>query len=169
MTDTFDPTKKKRRRKKKETVEKPKDLYTYEEMLNMIYTDDEKNVSTTKLIIQPPIIYRDGAKHTIFENIEIICNRFNRTVNHLKSFIESELSISISIMNDGRSVRMQKLWQPRQIETIIKNYAKIYVRCPSCMTYDTNISKVGKLSFINCHFCGASRVIDSFVLDDMIK
>lgn len=169
---SFDPTRKKRKKKKAGTTatvatnnEPPPlpPLYEYEDMLDRLYAQMpesiQSNVQRKKITICPPQLERDGAKHTIFTNGMYICNLFHRPLDHFSTFLQTELAISVSVVNDGNAIRMQKRWTVHQVENIVQKYAGMYVKCPSCRSSDTRLSKVGRLQFINCQTCGASRTV----------
>jgi len=174
----FDLTKKKKKAKKQplkleeEGEEAPTDekegseVYSYETMLTRIYhqlqeLNPEKAVGEKRVLkCPPPQLARIGSKKTAFINFTTICNKLNRSPRHALQYFFAELGTSGSI--DGTNQLIIKgRFQNKQIEKVLRDYMKEYVRCNSCKNFNTTMEKKERLNFLVCDDCLARRSVSA--------
>lgn len=130
--------------------------YTVPELLDRLYNTLGNN-EKKEIIIIKPCITKEYQMCRI-RNYTEMCKNINRNKQHLKEFIEDELSLKTKISGDGILYFRGKYTQ-ESIERIYKHYICKYVKCNSCKSYDTSIKKIKKLNKLICNFCHASQVL----------
>lgn len=71
--------------------------------------------------IPPPQCVREGNKKTIFANIADICNRMDRSDEHVTSYLFAELGTNGSVDGSRRLV-IKGRFQQKQIENVLRRY-----------------------------------------------
>lgn len=103
-----------------------KDL-NYGQLLDRFFqTLQEKNPDmmsgkTKSYKIPPPQCVREGNKKTIFANIADICNRMDRSDDHVTSYLFAELGTNGSVDGSRRLV-IKGRFQQKQIENVLRRY-----------------------------------------------
>lgn len=117
--------------------------------------------SSTKFRIPPPVCQRDGKK-TIFVNIEEICEKLQRSLDHLIQYLYAELGTSGSIDGQKRLIIKGK-FLGKQMENVLRRYILEYVTCKTCKSINTELKKEqsNRLFFLVCKSCGSTRSVSS--------
>lgn len=71
--------------------------------------------------IPPPQCVREGNKKTIFANIAEICNRMDRSDEHVTSYLFAELGTNGSV-DASRRLVIKGRFQQKQIENVLRRY-----------------------------------------------
>ena len=155
-------SKKKKKKKEKKVVEKVK-LYEFSYLLDRIFLlIQEKNPSLLldkkRFKMIAPIVHKEGAKKTGFDNIVEISIRLNREVEHIMMFLLTELGTTGSLDSNQRLIIKGK-FQQANIESILRAYIVTYVKCETCKSFDTGLIKENRLFFISCKACGSRRSV----------
>lgn len=181
----FDLTLKKKKKKVKENkVETPtvkeeikeviydekEDKYYDQEDYDYVYLLDrfysvlrEKNPSLAtrkRQVIPPPILHAVGKK-TMWSNFAVIVGILKRTVYHVQSYINYELSTDSSIDGNMRLLIKGK-YNSKTLEPVLKKYIIEYVSCSGCKSHETVLVKdpITRVSFIKCDTCKSSRSVN---------
>lgn len=107
-----------------------KDL-NYGQLLGRFFqTLQEKNPDmmsgkTKSYKIPPPQCVREGNKKTIFANIADICNRMDRSDDHVTSYLFAELGTNGSVDGNRRLV-IKGRFQQKQIENVLRRYIGMF-------------------------------------------
>lgn len=75
--------------------------------------------------IPPPQCVREGNKKTIFANIADICNRMDRSDDHVTSYLFAELGTNGSVDGSRRLV-IKGRFQQKQIENVLRRYIGMF-------------------------------------------
>ena len=99
-------------------------------------------------------MYREGTKKVVLVNFPEICTSMNRPVSllrrlslssgqpeHVLAFMLAELGTSGSLDGSQR-VTFKGRFQPKHIESIVRQYLKEYVLCKLCKSPDTKLTRV---------------------------
>lgn len=133
----------------------------YLEMLDIFYQTFEDTIQKKTIKIPPPKIEIDR-KNTKIANFYNICKEINRiTLNcqHIKhddiykqviKFVETELSTNSSFTENFKGIILTNRFKEEFIENVIRKYCNEYVKCLSCNSYYTSITKENKLYKIDC-------------------
>jgi translation initiation factor 2 subunit 2 len=148
-----------------EVFEIPFDIpsYTYKDLLSKLYEqigDSDVNKSTTKFMIGKPIIVSMSSKKVIWTNFKETCDGLNRHIDHLFSYIISELNTDASI-NENKQMIIKGKFHSKNIENILRKYVCCYVQCSMCRSYETEITKDSntRLNYLVCLSCKSSKTI----------
>ncbi len=75
--------------------------------------------------IPPPQCVREGNKKTIFANIADICNRMERSDDHVTSYLFAELGTNGSV-DASRRLVIKGRFQQKQIENVLRRYISTF-------------------------------------------
>jgi translation initiation factor 2 subunit 2 len=137
--------------------------YTYSELLGRVFSILRQNNpdlagDRRKFTIIPPIIGREGSKKTAFTNISELCRRMRRPVEHVTSFLLTEMGTTGSVDANQRLI-IKGRFQQLQVENLLRRYIGEYVTCKTCRSPETQLSKENRLFFMKCDSCGSSRSV----------
>jgi translation initiation factor 2 subunit 2 len=137
--------------------------YTYSELLGRVFSILRQNNpdlagDRRKFTIIPPIIGREGSKKTAFTNISELCRRMRRPVEHVTSFLLTEMGTTGS-MDANQRLIIKGRFQQLQVENLLRRYIGEYVTCKTCRSPETQLSKESRLFFMKCDSCGSSRSV----------
>jgi translation initiation factor 2 subunit 2 len=136
-----------------------KEEYTYDFLIQRAFSylntnNPELTQRPTKTSLQAPHVSREGTRKTVVTNFASLCKGLNRDVEHVMSYILSELSIDGSIDGTNRLILRGK-FSPSAIESVARKYIYEYVMCRGCKGLDTYIEKdkSTRLMFLKCNLC----------------
>ena len=88
----------------------------------------------------------------------------NRTAEHVLAYFVAELGTVGNIGNNGEMTLTGK-YRPKNVNKLIRKYAKDYVKCEECNKYNTEFVNMKKerATKLVCNSCGASTTIDGIV------
>lgn len=137
--------------------------YTYQELLGRVFSILRQNNpdlagDRRKFTIIPPIIGREGSKKTAFTNISELCRRMRRPVEHVTSFLLTEMGTTGS-MDANQRLIIKGRFQQLQVENLLRRYIGEYVTCKTCRSPETQLVKENRLFFMKCDSCGSSRSV----------
>lgn len=137
--------------------------YTYSELLGRVFSILRQNNpdlagDRRKFTIIPPIIGREGSKKTAFTNIAELCRRMRRPIEHVTSFLLTEMGTTGSMDGNQRLI-IKGRFQQLQVENLLRRYIGEYVTCKTCRSPETQLSKENRLFFMKCDSCGSSRSV----------
>lgn len=137
--------------------------YTYGELLGRVFSILRQNNpdlagDRRKFVIIPPIIGREGSKKTAFTNIAELCRRMRRPVEHVTSFLLTEMGTTGS-MDANQRLIIKGRFQQGQVENLLRRYIGEYVTCKTCRSPETQLSKENRLFFMTCESCGSTRSV----------
>ena len=100
--------------------------YTYSELLGRVFSILRQNNpdlagDRRKFTIIPPIIGREGSKKTAFTNIAELCRRMRRPVEHVTSFLLTEMGTTGS-MDANQRLIIKGRFQQLQVENLLRRY-----------------------------------------------
>lgn len=135
-----------------------KELYTTDFLLDRLFNQDSTN--TKRFTSKKPVILAQNRKTAIVNFLEL-CDRFKRSPETVKMFIDAELQVSSSILDDNRVLLLNNAYSQAQINDIFAKYIKKFVVCPQekCGSGQTNIIKIDRINYIKCDSCGAKKAI----------
>jgi len=130
---------------------------TYESLLEDAYKKIKPVESKIERFEIPKVEGHIEGVRTIITNFKQICSYLRRDCNHVLKFLQRELATPGAIRGD-------RLLLTRKISSSIINeklnlYVQHYVICKECKKPDTELTKEGEFSFIQCLACGAKKSI----------
>lgn len=143
-------------------VNEKQEIYTYKEMLDMLYNIMESDgliINSGSIKLNALIIGKEGSR-TVIKDWSKFINSVNREQVHLQNFISTELASVISYNLEKDNLYIKGRFSINEIEIILKKYIKLYVICSSCKSLNTNFNKKGRTLIIKCNKCGCEKGID---------
>jgi len=136
--------------------------YTYEEMLSRVFSYLNRGATGPNgpFRMKPPQVFREGTKKVVLVNFPEICTSMKRPAEHVLAFMLAELGTSGSL-DAAQRVTFKGRFQPKHIESIVRQYLKEYVLCKLCKSPDTKLTKDSntRLYFMSCNVCSATRSV----------
>eukprot|EP01105_Mastigella_eilhardi_P006573 TRINITY_DN18102_c0_g1_i1.p1 TRINITY_DN18102_c0_g1~~TRINITY_DN18102_c0_g1_i1.p1 ORF type:complete len:292 (+),score=107.62 TRINITY_DN18102_c0_g1_i1:26-877(+) len=137
--------------------------YTYDELCTRIFemlqcNNPEYGTRHKRFAMKPPQVCREGTKKSVWINFAEMCNIMHRKTEHVMAYVFAELGTHGSLDGSQRLV-IRGRYQPKQIETITRNYIEEYVFCKTCHQADTTLKKENRVTFVCCNQCGSSRSV----------
>lgn len=135
-------------------------------LLQRIYDNMIKNnpllTKKVKISISQPIVGPLGSRKTVWGNFEETIRSIERKLDHAKDYVAAELGTEVNL-NEKNQLVMKGRFQPKQIQNILKNYLKDYVKCNNCRSYKTELEKDAstRLHILKCKACGASNSVSN--------
>eukprot|EP01111_Echinosteliopsis_oligospora_P015338 TRINITY_DN603_c0_g1_i2.p1 TRINITY_DN603_c0_g1~~TRINITY_DN603_c0_g1_i2.p1 ORF type:complete len:144 (+),score=28.20 TRINITY_DN603_c0_g1_i2:502-933(+) len=111
-----------------------------------------------RYVMNPPQVFKDGTKKSVWANFTEICGVMKRKPDHVLNYVLAELGTNGSVDGSQRLV-IKGRFQSKQIENVIKHYIQEYVACRTCRSPDTELKKENRLYFLCCKGCGSSRSV----------
>ena len=134
---------------------------TFSDLLERIYDQMRVNnpllTKKNKLTIAPPNVGPLGTKKCVWGNFEEIIKSIDRKLEHAQSYVAAELGTEVSL-NEKNQLVMKGRFTAKQIQAILKNYLKDYVKCNNCKSYKTSLERdtTTRMYILKCKACGAS-------------
>jgi translation initiation factor 2 subunit 2 len=157
-----------RRKKKKEPQQEEEESaqaerdQLYASLLDRMFTELDKKQNAAKKISIPTPKTKIEAKKTYLANFKQISDAVERPMEHIQSFIMSELICETSIDNN-QCLIMRAQFRPLQIERVIKSYINTYVRCAECNRFRTELKRdeVTRLLMMECKDCRSCKSVST--------
>ena len=136
------------------------------DLLERIYDNMKLNnpllTKKNKLTIAPPLVGPLGSKKCVWANFEEIIRGIERKLEHAQSYVAAELGTEVNL-NEKNQLIMKGRFNAKQIQNILKNYLKDYVKCKNCRSYKTALEKdtSTRLYILKCNACGSSNSVSN--------
>lgn len=133
-------------------------IYDDDFMLSrLIASIDRKNV---KVNVVEPEIQKKNRKTFIF-NFDAFCNSIRRDRQHIKTYLESELSSESSITEAGVLI-IDKMFDPKRVTNILQQYVEIYIMCREsrCKSLCTVVIKEDRINYLTCEICNSRQALN---------
>lgn len=134
---------------------------SYDEMLAIIFNilnkrrEDSENTRTLNVDLK---VDYHGTKKTLLYNFEEICSQMHRSMNHVVAYLSSELRQQTAIDHDN-VLSFKARISATQLRGAIRTYIRDYVQCNACLSYNTLLSRDGRMYLVHCEDCSASRTV----------
>ena len=143
---------------------------SYTDMLADLMEEKEEAIghleSKKKLRLKEPSLERIP-KHIVMKNWKDIWSALDNPSltqipiqQHLKEFIESELSTTSSVNGSGQLI-LAGNWKLNGLLSILRKYVTTYKTCKQCRGTDTGLIKSGKVTKVKCGRCLAESFVDT--------
>lgn len=134
--------------------------HTYMELLDRAYAQaraegrqSAATTSQTKHSVPLPHISRMG-RRTLWTNFAHTCRAVWRTPEEVLPFVLAELSTQCTLDSQANMV-IRGRFLPSHLQTVLANYLKRNVVCPSCSSLQTDVVRDStvRLQFLVCRVC----------------
>lgn len=133
-------------------------IYDDDFMLSRLIANIHKK--NLKIIPIVPQIQKKNRKTFIF-NFDAFCSSVKRDRQHIKVYLESELSVKTSITEAGMLI-IDKMFDPKRVEYILEQYVCIYIMCkePRCKSLCTIFVKNDRINYLTCEICNSRYALN---------
>ncbi|ADV65400.1 translation initiation factor IF-2 subunit beta [Desulfurococcus mucosus] len=98
---------------------------------------------------------------TIIQNFRQIANILNRDEELLKRYFMKELNVPSSI-NEAGQLELKGKFNPSAVNQLLVRFVERYVKCSTCGSVHTRLTKKGKVFVLRCDACGAETTLPAF-------
>lgn len=98
---------------------------------------------------------------TIIQNFRDIAQLLGRDEELLKRYFMKELNVPGSI-NDAGQLELRGKFNATAINQLLERFVLKYVKCSTCGSVHTKITKKGKVFVFKCDACGAETTFQAF-------
>lgn len=148
---------------------KERSSFTYVDLLERAYKnlalqrEEKDTLSKTKLSFPLFDIQKLGGKRTRWNNFKVVCQIMKRDPIHVQKFIEMELG-EPTYLPDALLIKAPGNYSRSKFVSLISRYVEDYVKCKSCNSYNSLLTKnqVLRLMELDCQQCHAVRNCAAF-------
>jgi len=101
-----------------------------------------------------------GSK-TVIQNFRSIANVLNRDEELLKRYFMKELNVPGSV-NEAGQLELKGKFNPSAVNQLLVRFVERYVKCGTCGSIHTRLTKKGKVFVLRCDACGAETTLPAF-------
>lgn len=114
----------------------------------------------TKVSISLPQVGPLGSRKSVWANFEETIRSIDRKLEHAQAYFAAELGTEVNL-NEKNQLVMKGRFRQKQIQSILKNYLKDYVKCKNCKSYKTELERdtAIRAHILKCKACGASNSV----------
>lgn len=128
-------------------------ISNYEYMLDRLYNRLPARHQSKAYDI-PSIEVEHIGNHTVIKNFAYICERLRRDPRVTMRYFLKELG-KPGGLDDKNNLVVYSPIKAQSIKDLYNKFLEVYVRCPTCGSYDTELHREGKVYYIKCLACGA--------------
>ncbi len=136
-------------------------IFLLNRLFNLVRENNPSLASRKKQIIPAPVLAKLGTKKTMWANFSATVQILRREMDHIMSYISSEMTTECSIDGNLRLI-MKGKFTSKTLEPVLKKYIIEYVSCHMCRGHETSIIKdpITRLCFLSCDMCKSSRSVN---------
>lgn len=108
--------------------------------------------------ITPPVMKRQGTKKVMYENFIAHANLLKREPKPFMAYILNEMGTTGNPTDKG-GLLIRGKFSVSQMEKILRGYIKEYVLCKTCKTPDTTLTKIDRLTYMDCEKCSSRSTV----------
>ncbi len=136
-------------------------LLDYEYLLNRLYEKVPPRSGSAEYEIPEPEVIRIGSQ-TIIRNFREISEKLKRDPSLVARYLQKELATAGSYDPGSGQLTLNVKVSRKVISQFLNIFLKTYVRCPTCNSVDTRLTKKGKAWILICEACGAEQPVKPF-------
>ncbi|MEM4970414.1 MAG: translation initiation factor IF-2 subunit beta [Sulfolobales archaeon] len=134
-------------------------LEDYERLLERAYSRLQFNREARPIDLPDLDVDYVGNK-TVIKNLQQISQRINRNPRIIARYLLKGSALSGAI-NPSGALEIYGKVSKRSLQDLYRRFIQTYVRCPTCGSIDTDMSKKGKIWIIKCLACGAESTVEA--------
>jgi len=135
--------------------------YSYEELLDRAFTKLAGRKGSEEVFEVPKANVLVIGGKLLFKTLEIIAQVLNREEELLKRYFMKELNVPGSI-NEAGQLELRGKFSAVSINQLLDRFVQKYVKCSTCGSFHTKLSKKGKVFILKCEACGAETSFQAF-------
>jgi len=136
-------------------------LPSYEDLLDRAFEKLAGRRGSSEVFEMPRAeILVIGGK-TVIQNFRSIANVLNRDEELLKRYFMKELNVPGSV-NEAGQLELKGKFNPSAVNQLLVRFVERYVKCSTCGSIHTRLTKKGKVFVLRCDACGAETTLPAF-------
>ncbi|MCX8184860.1 MAG: translation initiation factor IF-2 subunit beta [Sulfolobales archaeon] len=129
----------------------------YDELLERLYSKlPSKRVEAPVEI--PPLDTEVVGIHTKVKNFKLVCEIISRDPKLVLRYLLKSTGAKGSLDRDGNAVIHQNVSRV-SLNKLFEKFVELYVKCPTCHSYQSELRREGKVWVLKCLACGAETTI----------
>jgi translation initiation factor 2 subunit 2 len=135
--------------------------YKYEELLERAFTKLAGRRGGEEVFEVPKASVLVIGNKTIIQNFRVITQALNRDEELLKRYFMKELNVPGST-NEAGQLELRGKFNAAAINQLLERFIQKYVKCSTCGSFHTKLTKKGKVFILKCDACGAETSFQAF-------
>lgn len=134
--------------------------YTYIELLERAHLKLAGRRGSEEVFEMPKAgVLVIGGK-TIIQNFKDIAQLLNRDEELLKKYFIKELNVPGSV-NEAGQLELRGKFNATAINQLLERFVQKYVKCSTCSSVHTKLTKRGRIFVLKCEACGAESTFQA--------
>ncbi len=131
----------------------------YEEMLERLYSRLPSRRTDVQIEI-PQLEVEVVGTHTRVKNFKLVCEIINRDPRLVLRYLLKSMGAKGGLDSDGNAVIHQNVSRA-SLNKLFEKFIELYVRCPTCHSYQSELTRRGRIWVLKCLGCGAETTVRS--------
>ncbi|MCS7099357.1 MAG: translation initiation factor IF-2 subunit beta [Sulfolobales archaeon] len=129
----------------------------YDELLERLYS--KLPLRRTEVAVEIPRLETEVAGiHTRVKNFKLVCEIINRDPRLVLRYLLKSMGAKGSLDRDGNAVVHQNV-SKASLNKLFEKFIELYVKCPTCHSYQSELRREGKIWVLKCLACGAETTV----------
>ncbi|MEM2024715.1 MAG: translation initiation factor IF-2 subunit beta [Desulfurococcaceae archaeon] len=134
--------------------------YSYEDLLERAHVKLAGRKGSGEVFEMPKAgVLVIGGK-TIIQNFRDIAQLLSRDQELLKRYFTRELNVPGSV-NEAGQLELRGKFNATAINQLLERFVQKYVKCSTCNSVHTKLTKKGKIFALKCEACGAESTFQA--------
>lgn len=135
--------------------------YTYEELVDRAFARLGGRRGGGEVFETPKASVLVIGGKTIIQNFRDIAQLLNRDEELLKRYFMKELNVPGSV-NEAGQLELRGKFNAIAINQLLDRFVQKYVKCATCGSVHTKLTKKSKVFVLKCEACGAESTFQAF-------
>jgi len=129
----------------------------YDELLERLYSKLPLKRAEAPIEI-PPLETEVVGIHTKIKNFKLVCEIISRDPRLVLRYLLKSMGAKGSLDRDGNAIIHQNV-SKASLNKLFEKFVELYVRCPTCHSYQTELRREGRIWILKCLACGAEATV----------
>lgn len=135
--------------------------HSYEKMLERAFVKLAGRKGSGEVFEVPKVSVLVIGGKTIIQNFKDIAQVLNRDEELLKRYFMKELNVPGSV-NEAGQLELRGKFNATAINQLLERFVQKYVKCSTCGSAHTKLTKKAKIFVLKCEACGAETTFQAF-------
>jgi translation initiation factor 2 subunit 3 len=118
-----------------------------------------KKEKSSKLVLPPPCLIKDGGKRFRWTNVYEIMEKLGRPVEDLQKFIVAESGQNANLNTQDKVMILHGAFQKKHVNKLLVGFAKRKIMCSQCSSLQTSVQNIKGFDYLVCKECKAERCV----------
>ena len=134
--------------------------YSYSELLERAYSKLAGRGGSGEVFETPKASVLVIGGKTIIQNFKEITHGLNRDEELMRKYFSKELNVPASI-NEAGQLELKGKFNAAAINQLLERFVQKYVKCSTCNSAHTILTKKAKIFVLRCEACGAETTFQA--------